>query len=216
MDGNTATQSADLAIRILTGFVDIQSIPMLAVPLGLFVYSFTNSMSYNKDNSVFHSSIEDQLDKKGFQDVVVPLYGAISANLLTEALAKVTSVSCRDKEAFLNTYEAEKETLLKTRDFTFLEASIDFQNAIRDIVKSRKNHIVFDELKKNSRTLLIVGTVTGFLTFLCGISVVFFQKVIYTQPALNISLGAWVISIAITAILLGKYWINKTTLDNLV
>jgi len=212
----SATSSSTLVADVISAYVNWDSAVLFVIPATLCAYAFKKSIDFNKDNKIFFSSIEDKLDKESFQKVVVPLYSAITGNLLEEAYDQAKINSARDKKDFLVKYEEIKKAKLSKVDYTFLDESIEFQKALKEILQSRKNHIDYDGLKTTCRRNIILVTISSFLSLLSAIFIIFTDQVIQVEWLSTILLFTYTAFVIFALVFSYMYWTGKLKLDNLV
>ncbi len=211
-----ATSSAAFLPTLINGFKDLSATVMYIIPGAIVVFSIHNVTDFNKSNSVFFSSVEDVLDKDVFAKMVVPLYRAITNNLFTEICDSVKNENIRDKKKFLLKYENVKNEKLKEVSFAFINEAIDFQAAIKDIIKSRKNHLYFSELKIDTKNSLIIAGLSGTLSLLLLLSSNISSIFITLGGVSNILLSCYILFLVISIIFFIRYIKCKISLDNLI
>lgn len=191
----------------------LTSIVWFAVPGWALWQSSTRAMSFNKENHGQFIEVVDFYDKATFKQLVIPLYQAITDTLFVDTYQGIKNNGARDKELFLKGYEAEKQRLLAQRDFTYLESSIDFQDAQDKILDSRRNKFQLVRVFKRTRIVLISIVIFTSMQLLAG-AVIFATKQIWKNDAVaSGALGVWLILLVITVIAAISYAYYKIKLD---
>jgi hypothetical protein len=199
-----------LGAALLTS--DWYTLPLFAVPVAFLIWSFNKWMSYNQDNADRNTRLQDELDKKAYKEIIVPLHGALSANLAETVSAQITAIPTgMSMHDFLQDYEKKKTELLKQTDYTALEGVIKFQDALEVFIKEKKSKFVLKACSRQNKKLMLAIAISSAVQIVDAVLTVFIKDSSY----FSWGIGSWFVVLLLILILGGKYGLNENTIDNL-
>jgi hypothetical protein len=208
----TVTQSVTTFFDFIGSFENINSTMFFLFSLGLCGFGAKKAADFNKDNSDFFAVVEDQLDKEVFHKLAIPLYNAMTDVVFNETSRSMLSEKLNNPAKYLEKYENSKKIDLEKIDFTLLEPSLGFQNALNEIIISQRNHIDFKKRKSSCKIYYICQAVfggTSLILLLCYYTSIHFYLMYSTCLSI-----LYILTLVITLIFTVIAWVNKVMLDN--
>lgn len=194
--------------KLFSAYVNLPSIPYIALPIAIFYYSFSTSQSFYKENGSFHTSIKDLIDEETFKKIILPLFTYINNDLTNTSLASGRVAVGGDFAQYVRDIDADKLSILSTCNFSYLEEAVEFQDAIEKIIKGKRNQIFLKNLIKKCRFSIVSLTYSSGINILLGIALVGIQSILGSGSIFfNLVLSVWIINLIIT-IVFGVFFYN--------
>ncbi len=204
-------------MTLFNAYASWSTVPLIALPLGIFLFSFIKSQSYYQDNETFHTNLQDILDKEVFRKVIFPLYNYINLQLTGEIINKgLLPATITNVQEFTKEIDGKKSDLLKEYDFSSLEEAIELQDSIEKIIKSNRDPIVLKSYIKKSRTFLIATTILSFINLLVGFILQGVQAILdFKNPITITLLVLWLVILFCTFVVMARFYYLKTRIEKM-
>lgn len=202
--------------KLFDAYADWSSIPFIALPLAVFVWSFNKSQSYYQDNENFHNTIQDFIDTKTFGKIIVPLFRHINTSLTRDLVSQNRLPTSTDAQKVVQEADTTKEELLRNYDFSSLTEAIELQDSIEQVIKSKKDQTAFKQARKTSRAFLISTTITSGINMLIGFALVGAQATLgFSSPVCVTMLVVWVSCFLLSIIFISFFYFFKIKIEQM-
>lgn len=213
---STTPLSISTSQKLFDAYSDWSSIPFIALPLAVFVWSFNKSQSYYKDNDTFHNTIQDVIDTKTFGKIIVPLFSYINKSLRQDLVDQGKLPTSTEVQVIIEESDTSKEALLRGYDFSSLQEAIELQDSIEKIIKSKKDQTAFKKAVKKSRSFLILTTIISAVNLLLGFFLVGSQALLGLKSSLVLFVFiSWAICFLLCIIFLLCFYYFKLNIEKM-
>lgn len=215
-DISTTSLPVSTSQKLFDAYADWSSIPFIALPLAIFVWSFNKSQSYYQDNENFHNTIQDVIDTQTFGKIIVPLFRHINTSLTRDLISKNRLPTVTEAQAIIEESDTTKEGLLRNYDFSSLAEAIELQDSIEKIIKSKKDQTAFKKAIKTSRTFLIATTIASAINLILGFVLVGGQAVLgFNNPLCITIFVLWAICFGLSIIFILFFYYFKVKIEQM-